>query len=61
MKELYDQFGKDSLSQMQAIFASIFVLQNRIQTAYEKDVALLTSIDKITSIFCAKLQKASSH
>jgi DNA-binding MarR family transcriptional regulator len=36
MKELYKQFEKTSLMQMQAIFASIFILQNRFQTAYEK-------------------------
>ena len=42
MKELYDQFNKNPVSQMQAIFASIFVLQNRIQTAYEKDQDELT-------------------
>ena len=36
MKELYEQFGDNSLSQMQAVFTGIFVLQNRIQTAYEK-------------------------
>jgi DNA-binding MarR family transcriptional regulator len=36
MKELYEKFGNDTLTQMQAVFASIFVLQNRIQTSYEK-------------------------
>ena len=36
MKELYEQFRDNSVSQMQAVFASIFILQNRIQTAYEK-------------------------
>lgn len=36
MKELYEQFDKTALTQMQAIFASIFILQNRFQTAYEK-------------------------
>ena len=42
MKELYEQFGESAITQMQAIFASIFVLQNRIQTAYEKDQDELT-------------------
>ena len=42
MKELYDKFDENPVSQMQAIFASIFVLQNRIQTAYEKDQDELT-------------------
>lgn len=37
MRELYEQHGKDTLSQMQAVFISIFILQNRIQTAYEKE------------------------
>jgi len=36
MKELYEQFNKTNLTQMQAVFASIFILQNRFQTAYEK-------------------------
>jgi len=42
MKELYDQFGESPISQMQAIFTSIFVLQNRIQTAYKKEQDELT-------------------
>jgi len=42
LKELYDKFDENPVSQMQAIFASIFVLQNRIQTAYEKDQDELT-------------------
>jgi len=36
MKELYEKFGTGSLTRMQAVFASIFILQNRIQTSYEK-------------------------
>ena len=42
MKELYKQFEKNSLTQMQAIFASIFIFQNRFQTAYEKEQDDLT-------------------
>ena len=36
MNELFEQFNFDTLHRMQAIFSSIFVLQNRIQTAGEK-------------------------
>ena len=36
MKELYDQFGANTLDRMQALFASIFILQNRLQSSYEK-------------------------
>ena len=36
MKELYEQFGVSTLTRMQAVFASIFILQNRLQTSYEK-------------------------
>jgi len=42
MKELYEQYGKTTMTQMQAIFASIFILQNRFQTAYEKEQDDLT-------------------
>jgi DNA-binding MarR family transcriptional regulator len=34
--ELYDRFSENHLTQKQAVFASIFVIQNRIQTSYEK-------------------------
>lgn len=34
--ELFEKFNCDTLHRMQAIFSSIFVLQNRIQTAGEK-------------------------
>ena len=37
MNELYEQFAGSPLAQMQAVFASIFILGNRIQTAYEKE------------------------
>lgn len=36
MNELFEQFGFDTLHRKQAIFSSIFVLQNRMQTAGEK-------------------------
>ena len=36
MNELFEQFNFDTLHRMQAIFSSIFVLQNRMQTAGEK-------------------------
>ena len=36
MPELFEQFNYDTQHRMQAIFASIFVLQNRMQTAGEK-------------------------
>lgn len=36
MNELFEQFNHDTLHRMQAIFSSIFVLQNRMQTAGEK-------------------------
>jgi len=42
MKELYEKYGENTFSRIQAIFASFFVLQNRIQTAYEKDQDDLT-------------------
>lgn len=35
-KELFKKFDKDTMLRMQAIFASIFVLQNRLQTAGDK-------------------------
>ena len=36
MTELFEQFSCDTPPRMQAIFSSIFVLQNRMQTAGEK-------------------------
>jgi len=36
MNKLFEQFNCDTLHRMQAIFSSIFVLQNRMQTAGEK-------------------------
>ena len=36
MNELFEQFNCDTKHRIQAIFSSIFVLQNRIQTAGEK-------------------------
>ena len=36
MNETFEQFNFDTLHRMQAIFSSIFVLQNRMQTAGEK-------------------------
>ena len=36
MNELFEQFNCDTLHRMQAFFSSIFVLQNRMQTAGEK-------------------------
>lgn len=36
MNELFEQFGCDTQHRVQAIFSSIFVLQNRMQTAGEK-------------------------
>ena len=34
--ELFSQFDRDTLSREQAIFASVFILQNRMQTAGDK-------------------------
>lgn len=34
--EIYQQYGCDTQHEMQAIFSSIFVLQNRMQTVGEK-------------------------
>jgi len=42
VKELYEQFGENPLTQMQAVFASCFILSNRIQTSYEKEQSDLT-------------------
>jgi len=42
MKDLYEQFGENTLTRMQAVFASIFVVQNRLQTSYEKAQGELT-------------------
>lgn len=36
MTELFEQFNCDTQHRMQALFSSIFVLQNRMQTAGEK-------------------------
>lgn len=36
MNELFEQYGCDTMHRVQAIFSSIFVLQNRMQTAGEK-------------------------
>lgn len=36
MNELFERYDDDKLHRMQAIFSSIFVLQNRLQTAGEK-------------------------
>jgi len=36
LKELFTRFGENSLTRMQAVFTSIFVIQNRLQTAHEK-------------------------
>lgn len=36
MSELFEQFNCDTQHRIQAIFSSIFVLQNRMQTACEK-------------------------
>ncbi len=36
MNELFEQFNCDTQHRIQAIFSSIFVLQNRMQTACEK-------------------------
>lgn len=36
MKEIYKQFGCDDLHRKQAIFSSLFIMQNRMQTAGEK-------------------------
>lgn len=36
MNELFEQFNCDTQHRVQAIFSSIFVLQNRLQTAGEK-------------------------
>lgn len=36
MNELFEQFNCDTQQRIQAIFSSIFVLQNRMQTACEK-------------------------
>jgi len=37
MKDLYNSYAENPLMKMQALFASFFILQNRIQTAYEKE------------------------
>ncbi|MCL2702127.1 MAG: MarR family transcriptional regulator [Defluviitaleaceae bacterium] len=42
MKELYENYAKNTITQMQAIFTSIFILQNRFGTAYEKEQDDLT-------------------
>jgi len=42
MKELYEQYNENTMTRIQAIFASIFILQNRFQTAYEKEQDDLT-------------------
>ena len=36
INELFEDYGADSFHKIQAIFSSIFILQNRIQTAGEK-------------------------
>ena len=36
MDELYEAFGSDTANMVRAVFASIFILQNRMQTAGEK-------------------------
>ena len=36
MNDLFEAFGRDTEHRVQAIFSSIFVLQNRVQTAGEK-------------------------
>ena len=36
MNDLFEAFGRDTKHRVQAIFSSIFVLQNRMQTAGEK-------------------------
>ena len=36
MNEMYESFSADNLERTKAIFASIFVMQNRMQTACEK-------------------------
>lgn len=36
MDELFEKFGADTPRRIQAIFSSIFILQNRLQTAGEK-------------------------
>ncbi|MCL2807958.1 MAG: MarR family transcriptional regulator [Coriobacteriia bacterium] len=43
MKELHELLGDNVESQMQALFASIFVVQNRFQTAYGKEHGELTA------------------
>jgi len=42
MNELYEQFGETPMLQKQALFANLFILGNRIQTAYEKEQGELT-------------------
>lgn len=36
MDEMYDSFGTDTDNMLNAIFSSIFIMQNRMQTACEK-------------------------
>lgn len=36
IEALFAQYGRDAQHQMQAVFASIFILQNRVQTAGER-------------------------
>ncbi len=36
MNEIFEEYGSDTQHRVQAIFSSIFVLQNRMQTAGEK-------------------------
>ncbi len=36
MEELFEKYGCDTQHKEQAVFASIFILQNRLQTAGEK-------------------------
>ena len=36
MEALFEKYGCDTLHKEQAVFASIFILQNRLQTAGEK-------------------------
>lgn len=42
MNDLYERFSENALMQKQALFANIFILGNRIQTAYEKEQGELT-------------------
>jgi len=43
MKELHDNQEESSSAQMQAVFASIFILQNRFQTTYGREHDDLTA------------------